>query len=95
MGKKSIDEILKANASDFDDKPLIKALLLDRQGQWKESHEIAQEEKNAAGHLLHAYLHRKEGDIPNADYWYQKANTHRPNCTLEEEWMLILKQFAK
>jgi hypothetical protein len=35
---------------------------------------------------VHAYLHRKEGDIWNADYWYRRAGLKRPDTTLDEEW---------
>jgi len=34
----------------------------------------------------YAYLHRKEGDNWNADYWYKKAKRNRPNLSLEQEW---------
>jgi hypothetical protein len=38
---------------------------------------------------VHAYLHRKEGDIANSAYWYSRA--HQPRCTLplDEEWTQI------
>ena len=76
------------------DSLLIKALLLDQQGNWKESHEIAMTIKSDDGSLLHAYLHRKEGDIPNADYWYSKAKSTRPDYTLEEEWKILFKKWS-
>ena len=91
MTEKRISEILNSKPEDFNDRPLIKALLLDRQGDWKGAHEIAQEQKNAQGDLVHAYLHRKEGDISNADYWYKRAKAIRPECSLEDEWLDILK----
>ena len=40
-----------------------------------------------------AYLHRKEGDLWNADYWYAKANKSRPNISLEEEWESLVEAF--
>jgi hypothetical protein len=38
---------------------------------------------------VHAYLHRLEGDLPNARYWYGKA--HRPPATGQSsaEWQAI------
>lgn len=92
MTENTISEILNSKPEDYDGQPLIKALLLDRQGNWKEAHEIAQEQKNSFGDLIHAYLHRKEGDISNADYWYNRAKSKRPECSLEEEWLDILKK---
>jgi hypothetical protein len=41
--------------------------------------------------LIHAYLHRKEGDIWNADYWYSKAGKKRPSVSLQQEWEIITK----
>jgi len=39
---------------------------------------------------VHAYLHRKEGSLSNADYWYARAgrNFHRPE--LDEEWQALV-----
>jgi hypothetical protein len=40
---------------------------------------------------VHAYLHRKEGNDSNADYWYQRAGRsfHRP--TLDAEWAALVE----
>lgn len=67
------------------------ALWYDGKGNWEKAHEMIQDlqDKNAA--LIHAYLHRKEGDIWNADYWYQKAKQKRPDLTLAQEWENICK----
>jgi hypothetical protein len=43
--------------------------------------------------LIHAYLHRKEGDIWNADYWYTRAGIKRKDWTLKEEWENLVHQF--
>jgi hypothetical protein len=42
---------------------------------------------------VHAYLHRKEGDVWNADYWYSKAGKVRPKVSLEEEWENLVNYF--
>lgn len=44
---------------------------------------------------VHAYLHRKEGDHWNADYWYSKAGNLRPECSLKQEWELLIKAFLQ
>ena len=69
----------------------VQSLWHDAKGDWNKAHQIIQdiEDKNAA--WIHAYLHRKEGDIGNADYWYRRADKKRPNVTLEEEWETIVK----
>ena len=42
---------------------------------------------------MHAYLHRKEGDLMNADYWYRRAGKRRPAASLVEEWAEIARAF--
>ena len=54
-------------------------------GDWDKAHTLIQdvEDKNAA--WIHAYLHRKEGDNSNADYWYRRAEKKMPAASLEKE----------
>ena len=40
---------------------------------------------------VHAYLHRKEGDEPNAGYWYRRAGREFHRATLEEEWQALVE----
>ncbi|HEU0064631.1 MAG TPA: hypothetical protein VFQ58_06355 [Flavisolibacter sp.] len=49
------------------------------------------EDKDAA--WLHAYLHRKEGDLFNADYCYRKAGKLRPDYNLKHEWEILVGYF--
>jgi hypothetical protein len=58
----------------------------DAKGDWNKAHEIIQDVEDKTASWIHAYLHRKEGDVGNADYWYSKAGKQRPNLSLEEEW---------
>lgn len=46
--------------------PLLEALWYDAKGNWHRAHEIAQEIAGKEGAWVHAYLHRKEGDLSNA-----------------------------
>jgi hypothetical protein len=39
---------------------------------------------------VHAYLHRKEGDLANAGYWYRAAGRPRAEGRLEDEWTAIV-----
>ena len=73
----------------------LEALWYDAHGEWNKAHDLIDdlEDKDAA--WLHAYLHRKEGDIFNADYWYRKAGKIRPAIGLDEEWMNLANYFAK
>ena len=49
------------------------ALWWDARGDWDRAHECAMQDSSAAGSAVHAYLHRKEGDVANARYWYRRA----------------------
>ncbi len=46
--------------------PALAALALDRAGHWDEAHERASEVEASDTNRVHAYLHRKEGDVSNA-----------------------------
>ena len=67
----------------------LQSLWYDAKGDWNRSHDIIQNIEDKTAAWVHAYLHRKEGDIGNADYWYRRAGRTRPNKTLEEEWKNI------
>lgn len=71
----------------------LKALWYDKKGLWKEAHDLVDSLDDADSALVHAYLHRVEGDQWNADYWYRKAGRRRPDVTLEEEWEALVQQF--
>ena len=73
-----------------DDIPsLLQALLLDAAGDWKNAHAVAQSDSSSDGSWVHAYLHREEGDMGNAGYWYRSAGKSMPEISLEEEWEYI------
>jgi hypothetical protein len=67
----------------------VRALWHDAKGDWEKAHRIIQEIDDSTAAWIHAYLHRKEGDTGNADYWYSRAGKKRPMLTLEEEWEQI------
>jgi len=68
---------------------LLQALWYDANGDWEKAHTIAQDINTKDGSWIHAYLHRKEGDQFNAQYWYTRANRIMPKESLEEEWNSI------
>lgn len=63
----------------------LRALWLDARGDWEASHNIAQEMHSPLGSWIHAYLHRKEGDEPNARFWYGMANKSFSDISLDDE----------
>jgi len=58
--------------------PMLRAVWHGLRGDWDAAHELAQEQDDAEGAWVHAWLHRIEGDLGNADYWYRRAS--RPPC---------------
>jgi hypothetical protein len=75
--------------------PLLRALWHDGRGDWGKAHEIVQNESGKAASRVHAYLHRKEGDLANADYWYGRAGEERPGGRLEKEWESLVERFLE
>lgn len=69
----------------------LRSLWYDAKGDWEKAHTIIQDIDDKTAAWIHAYLHRKEGDIGNADYWYSKAGKKRPSISLSEEWKQLVK----
>ena len=67
--------------------PALDALWWAGKGDWDRAHKIVMANEDDAGAAwVHAYLHRAEGDIPNANYWYRKAKRSPATGPLETEW---------
>jgi hypothetical protein len=56
-------------------------------GKWQEAHKIVQQdEQEELSCWIHAVLHRQEGDMPNAQYWYARCGRQlRTSISAEEE----------
>ncbi|MGR9072151.1 MAG: hypothetical protein ACU833_03690 [Gammaproteobacteria bacterium] len=67
----------------------VKALKLARQGKWDQAHEMVQPFYDEWSCLVHGYLHRLEGDLGNASYWYVRAGSILPANSLEQEWQRL------
>lgn len=74
---------------------LLSALWFDANGDWDAAHRIAQDVETPDGARVHAYLHRKEGDLPNARYWYRSAGVSVENGGLDGEWEKLARHFAR
>lgn len=70
----------------------LKALWYDAKGDWDSAHKTIQDEADVFSAQIHAYLHRKEGDQGNADYWYRRSGSSRPRLSLEEEWVELVRR---
>ena len=68
----------------------LRALWHAARHEWDNAHAIAQDIDSKDGAWVHAYLHRKEGDLSNAAYWYRRAHQAVASESLEEEWTRIV-----
>jgi len=86
---------LSAEAPPSDLSLALVALWRAAKGDWDGAHDAAQADEGGAGDWVHAYLHRKEGDVGNAAYWYRRAG--KPVCptSLEDEWAAIAEALLK
>lgn len=82
---------LQNSVPDADWSEALKALWFDAKGNWQASHDIAENMHSTLGSLIHAYLHRKEGDKFNAGYWYRQSGSNYPKINLEEELKEIVE----
>lgn len=70
----------------------LQALWWAAKGDWNKAHEIAQSDDGADAAWVHAYLHRVEGDLANAHYWYSRAGSQLPSISTETEWDAIVER---
>ena len=70
--------------------PPLAALWWAAKGDWSRAHAIVQDEAGVDAAWVHAYLHRVEGDLGNAGYWYRQAGQSVAKDSLEAEWSRIV-----
>ena len=63
----------------------VRALWFAEKGDWASAHKVTQEDKGPAGAWVHANLHREEGDISNARYWYARCGEQVPDTDIAAE----------
>ncbi|HEY9633129.1 MAG TPA: hypothetical protein V6D14_06975 [Coleofasciculaceae cyanobacterium] len=68
----------------------LQALWYDKKGDWNKAHQIVQNSSDADSAWVHAYLHRKEGDLSNAGYWYKRSGQPELQVDLSQEWKQIV-----
>ena len=93
-------ELLQSATTDpappADISPAAKALWHARAGKWDAANDLCQEIPGTAGSWIHAWLHREEGDLGNAGYWYARAGKPIPqkHLTPEQEWLAIASELV-
>jgi hypothetical protein len=70
--------------------PPLAALWWAAKGSWDAAHKLVQDEDTRDAAWVHAYLHRVEGDLGNAGYWYRRAGKPVAEDTLDTEWERIV-----
>lgn len=75
--------------------PPLLGLWLANAGRWDDAHAVVQDETTAAAAWAHAYLHREEGDLANAAYWYRCAGRPTARGNREAEWREIVRSLLE
>jgi hypothetical protein len=70
----------------------LEGLWWEAKGDWQRAHRCAQEDRTASGSSVHAYLHRVDGDLSNAGYWYRRAKRPPATGPLREEWETLARE---
>jgi hypothetical protein len=74
--------------------PVLRALWLAHNGDWEAAHTLVTELDTRPAAWLHAFLHRQEGDLANARYWYQRAGRAMTTAPLQEEWHVLVTELV-
>jgi hypothetical protein len=69
--------------------PALTALWWLGKDGWDKAHELVANEDGADCAWVHAQLHRVEGDLDNARYWYRQARRAPADGALAPEWTAI------
>lgn len=71
----------------------LRALWFTRKDRWDDAHDTVNDIPSSMGSWIHAHLHRIEGDLSNAGYWYARAGTpaRRGQDGLDAEWEELVR----
>jgi hypothetical protein len=75
--------------------PMLRAVWHGLRGDWDAAHELAQAQDDAEGAWVHAWLHRIEGDVGNADYWYRRAGRPSRRDDTRDEGLEIARSLIR
>lgn len=95
MNFEAFRQSLAGTAPPPDAGPLLQALWHEARGDWNRAHEITQDIDGRRAARLHAYLHRKEGDLANAGYWYRRAGAKMYEGRLDSEWEALVRDLLE
>ena len=86
---------LSGNAPPIGLSPVLSALWWAKQGDWDAAHRIVMDHEGRDAAWVHAYLHRVEGDLGNAAYWYARAGQPADRGSLDAEWSAIVAELVR
>jgi uncharacterized protein YhfF len=86
---------LSRNAPADEWEATLAALWWDAKGNWAAAHALVDELETKQGMAVHAYLHRKEGDGANAEYWYRRSGRSFYRADLDEEWEALVEGIGR
>ncbi len=89
MNLDAFRDSLDADAPPAGHSNALQALWHAAKGDWHRAHGLAQDQPDPIGAWVHAYLHRVEGDLANAGYWYRRAGKPASDAPLAAEWAEI------
>ena len=72
----------------------VEALWWDAKRDWKRAHELVNELESPDAMAVHAYLHRKEGELWNAEYWYKRSGDDFRRLELDDEWAELVDRLV-
>lgn len=70
----------------------LQALWYEGKDDWQTAHDLIDHLEDRVSAHVHAYLHRVEGDLWNAGYWYNRAKEPEFKGDLKEEWESLVKK---
>lgn len=73
----------------------LQALWWDGKGDWQRAHDLIDHLNDNISAHIHAYLHRVEGDLWNARYWYNRAKQPEFKGNLKDEWEYLVELYIK
>ena len=71
--------------------PALAALWWMAKDEWDKAHKLVMDETGKNCAWVHAHLHRVEGDLGNAGYWYRQAGKSVASGALKAEWAEIVQ----
>ena len=76
--------------------PALQALWWLLKDDWGQAHKCVQgHEGEPDCDWVHAHLHRVEGDLSNAGYWYRHAKRPVATCSLQDEWAEVATELLE